>query len=78
MRLRGRAPTADANDASLRRGRGFRFLWTDLTPGRRGRLALVAVSSFLGGLVDAASLLVLARIAFALVNDNKPVNATCG
>src|SRR3954449_6175318 len=58
--------------------RGLRSVWTALTPGRRGRLALLVITSFVGAAAEAASLLLLARIAFALTNPDKDVSASIG
>jgi len=49
-----------------------------LVPGRRLRLLALVIFSFLGGLAEAASLFLLARIAFALVNPGKDVSTAVG
>jgi ABC-type multidrug transport system fused ATPase/permease subunit len=57
---------------------GSRYVWSTLVPGRRLRLGVLVVCSFLGGAAEASSLLLLARIAFALVNPDAKVSASIG
>jgi ABC-type multidrug transport system fused ATPase/permease subunit len=49
-----------------------------VTPGRRLRLLGLVVCAFVGGLAEAASLLLLARIAFAMVRPKDDVSASIG
>src|SRR5262249_12856833 len=58
--------------------RGLRSMWSALVQGRRLRLALLVSTSFVGAAMEAATLLLLARIAFALANPNKDVSASIG
>jgi ATP-binding cassette subfamily B protein len=55
-----------------------RYVWSTLVAGRRLRLLVLVLCSFAGGLAEAASLLLIARIAFALVNPDAKVSASIG
>jgi ABC-type multidrug transport system fused ATPase/permease subunit len=58
--------------------RTIRSLIGSLSAGRRWRLTAIVVTSFIGGLLEAATLLLIARIAFALTRTDKSVPIDLG
>jgi ATP-binding cassette, subfamily B, bacterial len=57
---------------------GLRALLGPLIARNRSRLAVLATGSFLGGLAEATVLVLIARIAFAITNDDSSVTVTAG
>lgn len=76
-RRRASGPDA-ATGRSARREGSLRDVLVPLVRPERKRLSLIAVSSVLGGLAEAALLVLLARIAFAIASDHSSITVSFG
>src|SRR2546423_1816084 len=61
-----------------RQGEPVRHVVAPVVAGQRGRLTRMSIAAVLGGFAEAATLVLIARIAFALTSADKPVRVSLG